>query len=258
MTKFQQSKVSPLSARSNTTAISAGGPLPLYYQLYETLRSQILDGIWTNGDFFPPITVLASEFNMATVTVRQALSLLQKDGLVNSQRGRGTVITSSFTAPQPFQLESTVTEILDLYAEDSPEVETIDEGIRMPPVIADDFNLFPSYFFIKRAHIRNGERYCLITLFLAESIFRNNENEFRNNLALPVLFSLDNIDIKRAWQSLKLEKADHSTSTVLKLPGGDPIAHVTRYITNTMNELVYFADVRYRADAIQYNMELKI
>ena len=87
MTKFQQSKVSPLSTKSNTTAISAAGPLPLYYQLYETLRSQILDGIWTNGDFFPPITVLASEFNMATVTVRQALSLLQKDGLVNSQRG---------------------------------------------------------------------------------------------------------------------------------------------------------------------------
>ena len=102
------------------------------------------------------------------------------------------------------------------------------------------------------------DSYCLITLFLAESIFRNNENEFRNNLALPVLFSLVNIDIKRAWQSLKLEKADHSTSTVLKLPSGDPIAHVTRYITNTRNELVYFADVRYRADAIQYNMELKI
>ena len=98
MTKFQQSKMSPLFTKSNATAISAAGPLPLYYQLYETLRSQILDGIWTNGDFFPPITVLASEFNMATVTVRQALSLLQKDGLVNSQRGRGTVITSSFTA----------------------------------------------------------------------------------------------------------------------------------------------------------------
>ena len=69
MTKFQQSKMSQLSAKSNAKAISTAGPLPLYYQLYETLRSQILDGIWTNGDFFPPITVLASEFNMATVTV---------------------------------------------------------------------------------------------------------------------------------------------------------------------------------------------
>ena len=46
--------MSPLFTKSNATAISAAGPLPLYYQLYETLRSQILDGIWTNGDFFPP------------------------------------------------------------------------------------------------------------------------------------------------------------------------------------------------------------
>ena len=64
MTKYQQSKMSELAATSNAKAISATGSLPLYYQLYETLQSQILDGIWINGDFFPPITVLASEFNM--------------------------------------------------------------------------------------------------------------------------------------------------------------------------------------------------
>ena len=258
MTKFQHDKMGQPAVKSNAGAISAAGPLPLYYQLYETLRSQILDGVWTNGDFFPPISVLASEFNVATVTVRQALGLLQKDGLVNSQRGRGTVITLSFLPSQPLQLESTVTKILDLYAEDSPEVDPIDEGVRMPPVGLNDFCLLPSYFFIKRAHIRNGERYCLITFFLGETLFRNHENKFRNNLALPILFSINNIGIERAWQSLQLEKADHSTSTILKLPNGDPIARVKRYITNAKNELVYFADVRYRADAIQYNMELKI
>ena len=258
MTGLHKCKIGQPAAGVSAATMSAAGPLPLYYQLYETLRSQILDGAWANGDFLPPIPVLALDFSVATVTVRQALALLQKDGLVHSQRGRGTVITSSFLPSQPLQLESTVTKILDLYAEDSPEVDPIDEGVSMPPVGTDDINLLPSYFFIKRAHIRNGERYCLITFFLAETIFRKNENEFRNNLALPILFSLDDIGIARAWQSLRLEKADKSTSTILKLPASDPIAHVKRYITNAQNNLVYFADVRYRADAIQYNMELKI
>ena len=64
MTKYQQSKMSGLAATSNATAISATGPLPLYYKLYETLQSRILDRIWINVDFFSPITVLASELNM--------------------------------------------------------------------------------------------------------------------------------------------------------------------------------------------------
>ena len=75
---------------------------------------------------------------------------------------------------------------------------------------------------------------------------------------VAIAHALDDIGIARAWQSLRLEKADKSTSTILKLPASDPIAHVKRYITNAQNNLVYFADVRYRADAIQYNMELKI
>jgi GntR family transcriptional regulator len=253
MTKLHKQIAGQSAAR-----ISAARPLPLYFQLYETLRLQIQDGVWNNGDFFPPIPVLADQFNVATVTVRQAIGLLQKDELVQSRQGRGTVITSSALQLQPLQLESTVTEILDLYAEDSPDVESIDEGLAMPPLKAGDFHLLPSYFFIKRAHIRHGGRYCLITFFLAEPLFREHEDRFRNHLALPVLFSLDDLGIARAWQLLRLEKADHSTATILKVPASDPIARVKRYITNRQDELIYFADVRYRGDAIQYNMELKI
>lgn len=242
----------------SATRISPARPLPLYYQLYETLRSQIQDSVWNNGDFFPPIPVLADQFDVATVTVRQALGLLQKDGLVQSRQGRGTVITSSALRLQPLQLESTVTEILDLYAEDSPDVESIDEGLAMPPLKASDFHLLPSYYFIKRVHIRHGGRYCLITFFLAEPLFHDHEDRFRNHLVLPVLFSLDDLGIARTWQSLRLEKADHSTATILKVSAGDPIARVKRYITNQQDELIYFADVRYRGDAIQYNIELKI
>ena len=245
-------------AGQSATRISPARPLPLYYQLYETLRSQIQDGVWNNGDFFPPIPVLADQFDVATVTVRQALGLLQKDGLVQSRQGRGTVITSSALRLQPLQLESTVTEILDLYAEDSPDVESIDEGLAMPPLKASDFHLLPSYFFIKRVHIRHGGRYCLITFFLAEPLFPIMKTGFAiiwfyrfcsrlMILALPALGS--HCVSKRRITQL---------ATILKVSAGDPIARVKRYITNQQDELIYFADVRYRGDAIQYNIELKI
>jgi len=47
-------------------------------------------------------------------------------------------------------------------------------------------------------------------------------------------------------------------ATLLKIPTGDPVARVKRYITDSANELIYCAEVHYRHDCIQYSMELKI
>ena len=62
-------------------ALDRTQPLPLYYQTYEVLRSQLANGIWKAGDFLPPIPDLASRFSVSVVTIRQALDLLRQDGL---------------------------------------------------------------------------------------------------------------------------------------------------------------------------------
>ena len=159
---------------------------------------------------------------------------------------------------KPLYLESTVSELIRLYSEDVPELEPLDEGVSMPALSEADFTLCQSYYFIKRAHIRDGMRYCLITLHIREDLFRGNEDDFRKRLALPVLFENGDVKIGRAWQILQIEKADHSVATLLKIPPGDPVARVKRYITDSVNELIYCAEVHYRHDCIQYSMELKI
>ena len=235
-----------------------GRPLPLYYQIYETLRAQLADGVWAAGDFLPPIPQLAARFSVSIVTIRQALELLRADGLVMSERGRGTSVVEVPDTTKPLYLESTVSELIRLYSEDVPELEPLDEGVSMPALSEADFNLCQSYYFMKRTHIRDGMRYCLITLHITEDLFRRNEDDFRQRLALPVLFENENVKIGRAWQTLQIEKADHSVATLLKVPTGDPVAKVKRYITDNANELIYCAEVHYRHDCIQYSMELKI
>ena len=85
-----------------------------------------------------------------------------------------------------------------------------------------------------------------------------NEHEFRNRLVLPVLFAVDGLELGRAWQTLQIEKADHRVANLLEILPGDPIAKVKRYVTDKENNLIYFADVHYRHDCIQYTMELNI
>ena len=239
-------------------ALDRTQPLPLYYQTYEVLRSQLANGIWKVGDFLPPIPDLASRFSVSVVTIRQALDLLRQDGLVRSERGRGTSVLAGKVGARPLDLKSKVSDLIRLYEDDSPEQEPLDEGVAMPALSESDFNLCKSYFFIKRAHVRDGMRYCLITLHIEEELFRRNEADFRQRLALPVLFESVDLKIGRVWQTLTIEKADHMVAASLKILPGDPIARVKRYITDSSNSLIYFAEAYNRHDCVQYRMELKV
>jgi GntR family transcriptional regulator, arabinose operon transcriptional repressor len=65
---------------------------PLYVQIADIIRQNILDGTWHNGDSIPPEKVLCAEFNIARGTLRQALQLLEHEGLLWREQGRGTFI----------------------------------------------------------------------------------------------------------------------------------------------------------------------
>ena len=64
-----------------------------YKRIYETLKKEILGGVYSSGKSFPSSTALARRFEIARFTIRQALDILTKEGLIRSQRGRGTFVT---------------------------------------------------------------------------------------------------------------------------------------------------------------------
>ena len=65
---------------------------PLYIQVANIIRNHILDGTWREGDTIPPEKVLCAEFNIARGTMRQALQLLENEGYLWREQGRGTFI----------------------------------------------------------------------------------------------------------------------------------------------------------------------
>ena len=70
--------------------INGQSEVPLYRQLYEGLRDSILAGALKDGDRLPPTRDLALQLNLNRATVSAAYALLEEDGLVNGQVGRGS------------------------------------------------------------------------------------------------------------------------------------------------------------------------
>jgi GntR family transcriptional regulator len=67
--------------------------MPLYYQIELRLREAIESGTYRPGDRLPTEKVLQERFGVSRVTVRTALRRLEEEGMISTQRGRGTFVT---------------------------------------------------------------------------------------------------------------------------------------------------------------------
>lgn len=69
--------------------------IPLYVTVYETLTEWLKEGKYKPGDKLPGENVLAEQFQVSRGTLRQAMLLLQEDGLISNHQGKGNIVLSN-------------------------------------------------------------------------------------------------------------------------------------------------------------------
>jgi len=71
----------------------ATGAGPLFVQVRDALRAQILEGTLQPGERLPSESALIARYGVSRITVRQALAELQSCGLVQTVNGKGSFVT---------------------------------------------------------------------------------------------------------------------------------------------------------------------
>jgi GntR family transcriptional regulator len=232
-------------------------PIPRYLQLAELVRQRVAKGYWPPGSTLPSIEHLMQEFDVARVTVRQAIALLAEEGLLSPQRGRGTFVTGKPGARRRLRVETTLDDLVAMYSGDRPDHATLAEGVADPVLCDKDGIKAPKYYYLRRVHSRNGERYCVISIYIDHRVFRRAPARFRRELALPVLTSLPGLKIAGARQTLTISTADVETSRLLGIPVNAPVGEVRRVMCGPDRTVIYLAEVTYRGDYIHLEMDLK-
>ena len=72
-----------------TIQITTGSDIPIFRQIVEQIRAAIASGKVHTGDPLPSVRGLASELVINHNTVAKAYSQLTRDGVIESQQGRG-------------------------------------------------------------------------------------------------------------------------------------------------------------------------
>jgi len=230
---------------------------PLYVQLADLFRQRIVKGIWKTGDKLPSLEQLGAEFEVARVTVRQAVERLTRDGLVSPQRGRGTFVTGTPTSDRWIRVETSLRNLADVYRDTHPTILTIDEATRTPRLDESDGVAAPKYAYMRRIHSHEGRPYCVIDIWLDAEIFARRPARFRKEMVIPLLLATPSVKIATARQVLTIATADLEVARHLQINVNAPVAEVRRVFTGPKRRVIYLAEVTYRGDFVHVEFDLK-
>lgn len=72
--------------------ISNSSGVPIYEQIEEQIKSQIMTGELREGEALPSMRVLAKELKISIITTKRAYEDLERDGFIESVTGKGSFV----------------------------------------------------------------------------------------------------------------------------------------------------------------------
>src|SRR5690606_29465483 len=119
------------------------------------------------GVQLPTVVQLATQYRLARITVRQAYAVLIGEGLITSQRGRGTFVAER----APATGDRVRAAINDPGTQDLRfEILEQRSHAQLPPGLVRGAATVDHYHYIRKIHVLDGEPFCLAEIYVASEI----------------------------------------------------------------------------------------
>jgi len=230
--------------------------VPLYIQVASVMRRRIETSQWTPGQKISTLVELEQEFEVARVTIRQAVDVLRQEGLVHSQQGRGTFVAEKPVPRHWFKLATSWDVLIGAIKDNVPKRIKVVNPSAFPSLEEGEGRIAPKYVFMRSVQYKDSKPYGLVNVHLAEDLFRRAPDEFRMHPALSVLTTLKAVQIAQAYQTVVIGSADPTAAEHLQIALGAPVAECRCVVLDKRDVAIYVADIIYRSDAIKMHIDL--
>lgn len=236
----------------------APSPIPLYTQVKENLRERILDGSYKAHAQLPAESELSSIFGVSRITVRQALSDLQKEGVIFKIPGKGTFVSKPKAFQQLTQLEGFGEAMTRMGYEIFNRV-TSHKLIPAPAQVAQKLQLAggTAVAEIKRVRHLNREPVSLEVTYVPEAI---GERLRKEDLAgRDIFLILENdygIALGHADLQIDAMLADDTLAHALQIEQGTALLRLERLTHDAAGQPIDFEYLYFRGDAFQYRLQI--
>ena len=210
--------------------IDKDAPTPIYLQIAESIGSLLASGALPPGYVLPPERVLCEQFGISRMTLRQAMSLLDREGLIDSRRGIGTVVRNSRLRKQQQELRSFSEEIRERGGR--PESRLISLGLATPAAtvreffgLRDDQKIYE----IQRVRLNDGEPLALELARIPERLCPGLERfDLTKTSLYRVLEESYGLTLESCSEEISAEIPNSEYRKLLSVPAGTAVLVVNR------------------------------
>lgn len=228
-------------------ALQPASGVALYAQLAELFRYNIASGKWPDGFRLANFDDLAAQYKVARITVRQAVALLVQEGLMSTQRGRGTFVLPA-RKPATVRADDEQLDMQVLYSA---------RTLQLPPEFQGDFEVFESYRELTKLHRLNGAAFAMVRAYVAEHIYqRFARGAIERDKLLRLTLKHAGRAAEHMRQRMTIELADLVLAEHLSCSVGAPVAKIARQTFGSARRLSYTGIAWYRGDAFEMDITL--
>jgi len=243
------------SLKNPVTALSAisvnkSSKTPIYAQIAEGLGELLDQAAFPAGFVLPAERWWCQHYGISRMTLRQAMGILERKGLIESHRGRGTFVANRTLKKEQQELRSFTEEIR--LRGGTPHSRHISfELIAGPASVRDFFGLTgdEKVYEIKRLRLKDSIPLALETTQIPEKIAPQlGRFDFTRNSLYRILEETYNLKLETSKEEIFAQIPTLPVRKLLELPAKVAVLVINRKTFTESGQAIEFSQSIYRGD----------
>ncbi len=230
--------------------------IPYYYQIASLLRWKIEHGELIPGMKLPRELDLSKHFGVSRVTLRQALSILEKEGLVTRARRKGTFVNGAGVRPKTIHLTGTIWE--EDAGGEARRIISI-EDVEASPRMEKFFRMENGGTLTRIRRLRMTEKtpFCYVMNYLPKMLAENiTREDARVHSMIHIIKNRLRVPLGKIHQTFEARVAESDVARHLSIGVLEPVLYVETFVHSKSGDPVEFSQIYYRGDQHKYSVEL--
>ena len=237
--------------------LNKNSPIPLYYQIAERIKEQVALGDLAAGDQLPPERELCDQFGVSRMTVRQAVTYLAKQGVLDVRPGVGTFIAQPKLTYDALHLLGFSEEMARSGA--VAESLVLEQSLVVPAArVASKLRLDPNETVVQIVRLRrvNQEPMLLETSMIRAAIVPDLEQvDLAQNSLYELLERRYGLRLQRSHQTVEVVIANEYEQQLFGLRSGAAMILLEGATYDADEQPIEYFKAIYRGDRCKFELE---
>ncbi len=236
--------------------------IPYYIQVAATIRKRILADEYGDGEPLPSSEQFEKEFDVSAITVRKALEILARQGILLRRRGIGTTVRKPRPEVVTFAVGGTFRRFIDSYKKELRGSDILSMAtVPCPPHVRQLLGLDTRQrvLCIRKIRRHSGIPIGYFLHYGDARLCRGITRKQSETYTFQELFEkVSGRKLARMEETIKASTTDIDLARVLDTGFGSPLFFIENIFFDTQNRPATLTHIYYRGDMCAYRANVRL